>query len=449
VTLRLKINARAFLIVALIVTVGLSGFIFINKLVDFPVYYAAGRSLLGGRVDLYASDFALGPVMDYRYPPFFLFIFIPLWLLPYKLAAYLWYLLSVMQTAGCVWTLQRLCPSRKSSKLVWLVTLLVTAQYFVMILHYGNAHLLAITLMFAAFYFVAEQKNQAAAVAMALAITIKLTPILILPYFALKRKWRLLGFVAIWIVVLNLLPATYFGWTTNAQLLSTWYGHVIASQEFHEANGPINLSLKGQLRRYLSEVDYAQRVDGDVRYPAVNLAAFPAERVEQTALVLSALIFLGALALIWWFSGKSPPPEADSQSTTFDVRHKMRATGQTCAPSRYGVELGLMICLMLLVGPLTSKIYFIALLWPVYALAEFGFACAGTAARLARRVVIAAAVINSVLPLLPGRSVQRWLLVAGVDFLMTALLLGVLVYVLIAQARAIQPRSAALRTPAP
>jgi hypothetical protein len=38
----------------------------VSNLVDFPVYYTAGRSLISGRTDLYAADFAAGRVMDYR-----------------------------------------------------------------------------------------------------------------------------------------------------------------------------------------------------------------------------------------------------------------------------------------------------------------------------------------------------------------------------------------------
>ena len=332
-----------------------------------------------------------------------------------KVAAYVWYLLSTMQIVGCVWVLRRLAPPRKSRLLIWLISGLVTAQYFVMILHYGNAHLLAVSLLFAAFYLIAKQKDQAAALAMALSITIKLTPLLVLPYFAVKKKWRLLSLVAVWVVILNLLPATYFGWTKNAQLLGTWYNHVIASQEFHEANGPINLSLKGQMRRYLSEVNYAQRVDGDVRYPAVNVASFPSAPVEQTALGLSAIIFLAGLALIWRAAGKPQIAQADTPPTRPDGREGNRTQDQACALNRLMLELALMICLMLLVEPLTSKIYFIALLWPVYILTNFAFAADWPSARLARRVVVAVAMINSILPLLPGRSVQRWLLVAGVD----------------------------------
>src|SRR5438105_9183560 len=100
-------NARFMLVAGLAVLAALAGLAFIRNLIDFPVYYAAGQSLLGGRTDLYAPDFALGRVMDYRYPPFFLLAFLPLWLLPYKVAAYLWYLSSVAEIALCIFFVRR------------------------------------------------------------------------------------------------------------------------------------------------------------------------------------------------------------------------------------------------------------------------------------------------------------------------------------------------------
>src|SRR5947208_10476917 len=97
----MKNPTRILLILACSIAVGLLGLLFIRKLIDFPVYYAAGQSLINGRTDLYSSDFALGRVMDYRYPPFFLVALTPLWFLPYTLASYVWYLLSVFEIIGC------------------------------------------------------------------------------------------------------------------------------------------------------------------------------------------------------------------------------------------------------------------------------------------------------------------------------------------------------------
>ncbi len=412
---------RVIVLVLLVVAALLIGFAVTRNLIDFPVYYSAGQSLLLGRTDLYAPDFAHGPVMDYRYPPLFLVALLPFWLLPYSLAAYLWCLASIAEIAGCVWVVSRFVDGTGSRTKVLVISTLVVAQYFVMILHYGNVHLLAVFLMFASVYLVFTERNFAAAVLMSLSITIKLVPILLLPYFALKRKWRFLALVGLLVLALNLAPAAYFGFGRNIDLLKSWALHVVAEPEFHEANGPIDLSLKGGLRRYLSQIDYSQRIDGDVRYPSVNLVSLSSNRVAQVWMALAGICLLSGLALIWWRSRNTDNVATRQARQTRQVSDD----GDPHSGRNFGLqplEVGLMICLMLLVGPLTSKIYFIALLWPVVCLASFAFANDSAAARFGRYALIVVAVTNSVLPLLPGRSTQRLLLVLGVDLLVNLLL---------------------------
>jgi hypothetical protein len=418
---------RLLLILVGSIAVGLLGLLFIRNLIDFPVYYAAGQSLISGRTDLYSPDFALGRVMDYRYPPLFLIALMPLWFLPYTLAAYAWYLLSVLEIIGCVLIIVRVFPSFRGSRILWVVVTLGVIQYFVMALHYGNAHLLAIFLLFASLYYVLQQKDLAAAALMALAITIKLTPVLLLPYFALKRRWTFVVSVCVFLVAFNIAPSIYFGFRGNSELLRSWYGHVVASQEFHEDNGPINLSLKGQLRRYLSTVDYSQRVDGDVQYAAINLASLSRQRVDGVWSVIAAGLFAGVLFLVW----------RGGDRTQAGVQH-----GNLDRAGFFAYELSLMLCLMLLVGPLTSKIYFIALLWPVACLASFAVDRKAREGRFAMTVLVVVALVNSVLPLLPGRSVQRLLLVLGVDFFLNCLLMAALMFALVSRQRVLRRRSA-------
>jgi hypothetical protein len=295
----------------------------------------------------------------------------------------------------------------------------------VMALHYGNAHLLATFLLFASLYYVVQQKDFAAAVLMALAITIKLTPVLLLPYFVLKRRWKLLALVSVFLIAFNLTPSIYFGFRANSELLRSWYGHVVASQDFHEDNGPVNLALKGQLRRFLSKVDYSQRVDGDIQYPSVQFASLSREQVVRAWLVLATGIFAGVLILIGW---------------------RQRAS-QSGEPPPLSHELALVVCLTLLAAPLTSKIYFVELLWPVACLASLAVDRTARSGRVAMRVLIVLAVVNSVLPLLPGRSVQRLLLVLGVDFYLNCLLMAGLIYVLLLRHRSLRMQSGGPQIP--
>jgi len=429
-------TSRIVLIIACTSAVALLGFVFVRNLIDFPVYYAAGRSLLSGRTDLYSPDFALGRVMDYRYPPFFLVVLYPLWLLPYSVAAYIWCLLSVIEIAGCVVIVRR---TFEISKLMWLAAALIVAQYFVMAVHYGNAQVLAVFLLFASLYFAHRRKDLAAAILMALAITIKLTPVLLLPYLALKRRWTMLGAIVVFLAAINIAASAYFGFRENNQLLKTWYGHVVASQEFHEDNGPINLSLKGEFLRYLSDIDYSQRVDGDVNYPAVNIASLSRDRVVHAWTIIAAALFAGVLLLMWWL------PKSQNGEGEIDKPD----AGNDDVP----LELAVMICLMLLVGPLTSKIYFVALLWPVACLASVASSRISRTGKLTAYTMIALAAANSVLPLLPGRSIQRLLLVLGADFYVNCLLMIAVLYALVSRRHQSRyrahERSAESRTQAP
>ncbi|HET8670816.1 MAG TPA: hypothetical protein VFM05_09385, partial [Candidatus Saccharimonadales bacterium] len=135
-----------------------------KHLFDFEVYYDAGQSLYQqGRTDLYSADFASGRVMDYRYLPFFLIALIPLWTLPAKAAAYCWFLLSVLSIIASAMILNRIQPVDKNRIAILAITTLAVAQYFVMVVHYGNAHLIAVFLLFAALYSFLKRKLPLAA----------------------------------------------------------------------------------------------------------------------------------------------------------------------------------------------------------------------------------------------------------------------------------------------
>jgi alpha-1,2-mannosyltransferase len=401
-------------IAAAIMLVAAMGVVFVRNLTDFAVYYAAGRSLLLGRTDLYAPDFARGVVMDYRYLPFFILAFAPLSIAPYPVAAWAWHLLNTAAIAIAVTSISSMFSALSYDRAkVWAVAFFIVVPYFAMALDYGNVQLIVTALMFAGLSLAIRGRNLPAAALLAVAITVKIVPALTLPYFAVTRRFTLLGLVLMITVALNVLPSIYFGVAGNRELVARWYEHVIVGQEFHETNGPINLSLKGQLRRTFTHVDYTQRVDGDHRYAAVNLAALSTSTVDRAWMAIAACLFVGALGLIW------------VSARTSDV-----ATPEPTDVRLVALQVGLLICVMLCVGPLTSKVYFVALLWPAVAI---GVAAWNQA--IVRRAMIGVAVVSSALPLLPGRTMQRLLLVAGTDFYVSSAILALVAFTLVRSSR--------------
>ena len=172
------------------------GVVFVRNLTDFAVYYAAGRSLLSGRTDLYAPDFARGVVMDYRYLPFFILAFAPLSFAPYPVAAWVWHLLNTAAIALAVTSIASMYSGLSYNRTkVWTVAFLVVVPYFAMALDYGNVQLIVTALMFAGLSLALRGRDLPAAALLAVAITVKIVPALTLPYFAVTRRFTLLGLV--------------------------------------------------------------------------------------------------------------------------------------------------------------------------------------------------------------------------------------------------------------
>ena len=406
---------RTLFIAAAIALIAAMGVVFVRNLTDFAVYYAAGRSLLSGRTDLYAPDFARGVVMDYRYLPFFILAFAPLSFAPYPVAAWVWHLLNTAAIALAITSIASMYSGLSYNRTkVWTVAFLVVVPYFAMALDYGNVQLIVTALMFAGLSLALRGRDLPAAALLAVTITVKIVPALTLPYFAVTRRFTLLGLVLIITAVLNLLPSIYFGVPGNRDLIARWYDHVIVGQEFHEANGPINLSLKGQLQRTFTDVDYTQRVDGDHRYAAVNVAALSTSTVDRAWMAISACLFIGGLVLIWVSARTSDSTNQEATEATEGTDVRLAA-----------LQIGLLICVMLFVGPLTSKVYLVALLWPVVAVGVVAWDHAAV-----RRALIVVAILSSALPLLPGRTMQRLLLVAGTDFYVSTAILGLVAFTL-------------------
>ena len=379
---------------------------------DFHVYHTAGNSLYNGRIDLYAPNFGDSAVMDYRYPPFFLFLILPLSLLSYQTAEFAWFWINAAVIFFTVRFIKRTFETTAEnvarSGLIFFLSFLICAKYFFPLLRNLNLHLILLCLVFAAFCFVLKNKSAPAAFLMALAIAFKAFPILLLPYFALKRQWRFLTLTIVFVAVFNLLPAFYFGFDLNLKLLDDWYRHVMVNNEFHNVNGPINVSLQGQLERHLTDVDYSKRVV-DTNYEKVNFASLPHFQVDLIWKTSASLIYLATLFLIWFAAHRRK--QIYSAETIEKPGENVKTKNEFDFLAFH--EFGLMICAMLLVEPRSNVYYFLALFLPLVPFINSLFRNRSRFNLTAFVLIIAIACLS---PLLPGTYTQRLLLVLGVDF---------------------------------
>jgi hypothetical protein len=359
-----------------------------HQQMDFRVYYYGTRGVFDGERPVYGDKSGMGWPMHYRYPPLFLFLSWPFTLLSLPAAAAIFVILkcaALFVLVARLWS--RLGAARTNA--AWLVPLLLAGPYVVEDLRYGNAQSLIFVLTGLALLAVSTVPLLAAA-ALALAISIKVWPFFFVPLLAARREWKVVAWTVVFTALLLMLPAFYFGFQGNLDLLSQW-----THQEFSTQTGPAEIwfpsqSLRGVMIRYLTVIDYSRVPDSN--YPLVHVAAMDAAGIRSWWLVLDGLGYLALLAIT--------------------MRHKT---------AMFGLMEGLAFTALVLLQPFSQKYTLVVLLWPAI-----------IAGRLveksrARGFLYAAMALTLAQPIINGSAAQRLLQVLGFDFLATALLAAFLI----------------------
>jgi hypothetical protein len=302
--------------------------------VDFPIYHRIGTQLLHGNYELYPVELYVGgsvPPHGFRYAPAMAVLFVPLAFFPLEVAAFIFFSLKVAAFVyvGDLVARHLGLPARRRT--LMLMSLLFVGGYVVEEFRYGNFHFFSLALMALAFDFAERGKIGIPAAALGLAIATKLTPVMLLGYFALRRRVALcLATVAV-LVLVWLLPAAVVGFRMNNHLAEGFARYAV--QKIDEED---NYALRGVLIRYLTP-DHRQNPS----YPRTSLASLSAPTISAIWVALVAAGGLWLAAALW--------------RTSSDPAIRL-------------LEFSLILTSMLLASPHTQRRYFIALYVPVLTL---------------------------------------------------------------------------------
>ncbi len=393
-----------------------AGYLLGRHPVDFPVYYRSAENLLHGTGPLYGPASGLGWPMYYRYPPVFLFIFLPWIVLPMRWAASLWAVLKIAALLGLIRQLRQRAglerlPLYEGRKKVsaWLgqnwravlLPVLLAGTYILVEFRYGNVQFF-IFFLTAMALLAADKRPWAAGAAMGTAIAMKVWPLFFLPYWIVRRKKRaaLAGLLAA--LLLSLLPAGYFGWRGNLQALQQWAGQEWQTAAKGETLWYPSQSLRGVMDRYLAVPVQSQPVRGiapqrHIGYPVLGCGCVSDGMVHA---LWTGLEGLGYCALLWG---------------AWKMRNMAAESG---AESQLLCD-GMAFCGLALLSPFIHIEDLCVLLWPAMAAGvwlQSRDLHAGARAWIARICLWSAAIMAGLIPLIPGSPAQRWLQAAGADF---------------------------------
>lgn len=179
---------------------------------DFTSYLLSAQAILNGE-----SPFETDTPFTYYYPMFFAFAMIPFSLLPYWLSNLLWYLINVASLLGSIVILVK--QSSKVLETTWgphlyaplvIALLLLTA---VVQNHLLNGQVNFVVLLFCVLFLKYDFEDRAflASVFLALAIAIKLVPLILFLFLLVRRRYKTLVLSTILFGVLCLLPVVTLG----------------------------------------------------------------------------------------------------------------------------------------------------------------------------------------------------------------------------------------------
>ncbi|MEF9475647.1 MAG: DUF2029 domain-containing protein [Candidatus Mariimomonas ferrooxydans] len=217
------------------------------------------------RANAYGVQGPKGWVMTNVYPPFVAFFMIPFSLFPYDSARYVFFLFSILCN---IFTIPLLFSNRSRDRRKELILIGLFAT-FIFYPHYRSLNMGQINSIIFLFcvltlFFIRKDRLWLAGLFLALASHIKLFPLILIPFFAIKKQYKLIGTTIVFIVLIIALTAIFL----DIKLFRIFFKEVLPREAFvgafYRSQG-----FLGFFSRLLTENRFVQSIG---HYP--NLAYF-------------------------------------------------------------------------------------------------------------------------------------------------------------------------------
>jgi hypothetical protein len=277
--------------------------------IDFPHYYVAGK--LAGSANpsqhpLYyamrenkaaaldrippdtewnhvAHQNGLGDTLHFSAPPIIATLLVPLAKLPYQLAFMVWRVLTDVFFFLAIWVCLKLC--RAFSPVTLLICTLAgfAFQPFTLTLEKGQFGALLLLTWSAGVLFADKKHDVLSALMLALATIVKLTPLLAVGVFVVRRRWKWLAAYTLWMAILMGIGV----WRLGVENHRLYFAKLSALS--CGVPGPYNYSLSGIVQNTYY---------GDI----LSYDQIPAQTPSGLCVVNKVLgfaVYLAVLAFLW------------------------------------------------------------------------------------------------------------------------------------------------------
>jgi hypothetical protein len=316
---------------------------------------AAGRLLNGG--DVYRFE------DGYSYPPFMVWLAIPFTVLPTTVSRIVWFGINVGCLIGMwriVWrmteggTLDGIHAASIKEHLVCFIGVACSARYALNGIAHHQTDLVIGALLLCGCWMLSRNRNLSAATCFGLAAAMKCTALLWVPYLFWRRQWKAAAWLVVVAVGVNLLPNLVRAPDRGGLWLGEWlnrYVRPLAAADRYPGHWGswiiYNQSMSGAANRWLTTRWNWQGSDFEV-----------VRRADACDPNVVKLVVYGTEAALL------------AATTVVLIRRRALREGQG-TPERSLAEVleySLVLLLMVLLSPMSSKPHFCTLVLPVFAL---------------------------------------------------------------------------------
>lgn len=360
---------------------------------DFSVYYHAAREVIAGR-DPY--HYSLGEWTPYLYLPLLAELIVPLALLPLPVAAYVWFLISAASIVAAAWMSARLAsdtpeqsgPEEQVVESFWwrgaiaACSAVLVLRFVLDTFNLGQVNAVVAALAVAHVYLYSRDRKALSALALVVAVSIKLTPALLLVYHIAKLRLKFAVACATLLVGVTALSFLPFG-PRGPDAFQTFWSRTVRNEQGYNFRYSGNQSLRGAIARLIEPSVY-DAVDVGERRKLADRA---------TLLVSVVLLALAILAAV-------------------------RARGELSATAPF-------FCCTVLLSPLSWKAHYVILILPVAHLLSLAKGSVKVRQLVAATLGAAFLLFNLTSPRVIGLAAAEWaddhsLVFAGALLLFTA-----------------------------
>ncbi len=220
---------------------------------DFHMLYFTGKRFLENQ-PIYTFE---GNISYYKYTPFYAFFISPLALFSERTAASIWFVINVIFFLTLLYCLKELIVRDKERfrhyALFYSLTVISCLRFIIGNFHQGQSNIFMISLLFIGLYLMSRGRENASAFFIAFSILTKYMPVLFLPWLLVRKKFKLVAKIVIFIIVLSILPVFKTGITGLVTLHKQWISFLFKSSlDNYSTTCFPNQSLLACLNRFFS-----------------------------------------------------------------------------------------------------------------------------------------------------------------------------------------------------